>query len=335
MKNQTSLKLPDIKGKKILITGGLGFIGSNLANKCVELGAKVTIYDSLALNSGGNLYNVEKIKNDAELIFSDILDFNEVVHAVYNKDIIFNCAASTSHPESMNQPVTDLDVNNKGLLYLLEASKRFNKHIKFIHLGTSTQLGSLRYTPADEEHPEFPTDIYSANKSVSEKYAIIYSKAFDMDISVIRLTNVYGPKACIQSANFTFNNYFIGLALQNKQITIFGNGSQLRNFIYVDDVVSALIMASQSDKTRGEVFFAAGDEHLSVTGIAEKILEIFGTGSIKFIEWPSDRKAIEIGDALISNKKLKTTLSWEPFTGIETGLQKTKEFYANNLSYYL
>jgi UDP-glucose 4-epimerase len=272
-----SIAFPDIKGRKILITGGLGFVGSNLAHKCLELGANVTIYDSLALNSGGNLYNVEAIKNDVELIFSDILDFNEVVHAIYNKDIIFNCAASTSHPESMNQPVIDMDVNNKGLLFLLEAAKRFNKHIKFIHLGTSTQLGSLRYKPADEEHPEFPTDIYSANKSASEKYAIIYSKAFDMDVSVIRLTNVYGPRAYIQSANFTFNNYFIGLALQNKQIIIFGDGSQLRNFIYIDDVVTALVLASQSDKTKGNVFFAAGDEHISVAGIAEKIIKIFKT----------------------------------------------------------
>ena len=144
-------ELPDLSNQKILITGGLGFIGSNLAQKCLELGGRVTIFDSLALNSGGNLHNVEEIKGRVELLFSDILDFNEVVKAVYDKDVIFNCAASTSHPESMNHPVTDLDVNNKGLLFLLEASKRFNKKIKFIHLGTSTQLGALRYTPADEE----------------------------------------------------------------------------------------------------------------------------------------------------------------------------------------
>ena len=170
----------------------------------------------------------------------------------------------------MNQPFLDLDVNSKGLLILLDCAKRFNKDVKFIHVGTSTQLGNLKYTPADEEHPEFPTDIYSANKSVSEKYAIIYSKAYGMDISVIRLSNVYGPRACINSADFTFNNYFIGLSLQNKEITIFGDGKQLRNFIYVDDAISALIMASQSEKTRGEVFFAVGDEHCSVAKIAQK-----------------------------------------------------------------
>ncbi len=332
---KTTFKLPDLRNQKILITGGLGFIGSNLAHMCLELGAKVTIFDSLALNSGGNLHNVQSIKGKVELIFSDILDFNEVVKAIYDKDVIFNCAASTSHPESMNHPVTDLDVNNKGLLFLLEASKRFNKHIRFIHLGTSTQLGSLRYTPADEEHPEFPTDIYSANKSVSEKYAIIYSRAFDMNVSVIRLTNVYGPRACINSANFTFNNYFIGLALQNKEITIFGEGRQLRNFIYVDDVVSALILASQNEKTKGEVFFAAGDEHLSVTGIAEKITDTFKSGSIRHIDWPHERAATEIGDAVITNNKIKKILSWSPQTDLETGLISTKEYFIKNLKHYI
>jgi UDP-glucose 4-epimerase len=335
MKKSDSVILPDLKGKKILITGGLGFIGSNLAHRCLNLGADVTIYDSLALNSGGNLANIEDIKNDVELVFSDILDFNEVVHAIYNKDIIFNCAASTSHPQSMNQPVLDMDVNNKGLLFLLEASKRFNKNIKFIHLGTSTQLGSLRYSPADEEHPEFPTDIYSANKSVSEKYAIIYSRAFDMDICVIRLSNVYGPRACIKSSNFTFNNYFIGLSLQDKQITIYGDGKQLRNFIYVDDVVSALIVASQNENTKGEVFFAVGDEHFSVAEIAEMIISVFQSGSIKYIDWPVDSKAIEIGDALISNKKIKKSLSWKPETKLIDGLKLTRDFYLNNLQNYL
>lgn len=335
MNHSGSVTLPELKGKKVLITGGLGFIGSNLAHKCLELGAKVTIYDSLAVNSGGNLFNIEDIKNDVEIIFSDILDFNEVVHALYNKDIIFNCAASTSHPQSMNQPFLDLDVNIKGLLFLLEASKRFNEQIKFIHIGTSTQLGSLRYNPADEEHPEFPTDIYSANKSVSEKYAIIYSKAFNLDISVIRLSNVYGPRACIKSADFTFNNYFIGLALQNKQITIYGEGKQLRNFIYIDDAVSALILAAKTDKSKGEVLFAVGDQHCSVADIAQKIVEVFETGLLKFIDWPQDRIATEIGDAVISNKKIKKILLWKPETNLDEGLAKTKNFYIKYLKYYL
>jgi UDP-glucose 4-epimerase len=329
------ISLPSLNGKKIVITGGLGFIGSNLAIKCLELGAEVAIYDSLAPNSGGNLFNIESIKEKVSLVFADILDFKEVSNIIYQKDILFNCAASTSHPLSMREPLIDSDVNSKGLLTLLEASKRFNKSIKFIHIGTSTQLGSLRYSPADEEHSEFPTDIYSANKSVSEKFAMIYSKAFDMDISVIRLSNVYGPRACIKSADFTFNNYFIGLALQDKQITIYGDGKQLRNFIYIDDAISALIMAAQSDKTKGEVFFAVGDDHYSVASIAQKIVNVFQRGSLKFIEWPHNRKATEIGDAVISNEKFKKTLHWKPEYSLDSGLEETKDFYIKNFKYYL
>jgi UDP-glucose 4-epimerase len=329
------LNFPDLKGKKILITGGLGFIGSNLAHKCLELGARVTIYDSLAINSGGNIFNIEGIKDDIEIIFSDILDFNEVVHAIHDKDILFNCAASTSHPQSMHQPFLDLDVNSKGLLILLDSAKRFNKNIKFVHIGTSTQLGNLKYTPANEEHPEFPTDIYSANKSVSEKYALIYSKAYGMDITVIRLSNVYGPRACINSADFTFNNYFIGLSIQNKEITIFGDGKQLRNFLYIEDAISALIIASQSEKTKGEVFFAVGDTHCSVAEIAEKIISVFNAGSLKFISWPPDRKATEIGDAIISNEKIKKTLLWKPMFNLESGLEETRIYFAKYSNHYL
>jgi UDP-glucose 4-epimerase len=335
MNHKGSVILPDLKGKKVLITGGLGFIGSNLAHKCLELGAIVTIYDSLAVNSGGNIFNIEGIKKDVKMIFSDILDFNEVVHAIYDKDFIFNCAASTSHPLSMHQPFLDLDVNSKGLLILLDSAKRFNKKIKFIHIGTSTQLGNLKYTPADEEHPEFPTDIYSANKSVSEKYAMIYSKAYDMDITVIRLSNVYGPRASINSADFTFNNFFIGLAIQNREITIFGDGKQMRNFIYVDDAVSALIMASQSEKTKGEVFFAVGDEHCSVADIAKKIVTVFDTGSLRFIDWPPDRKATEIGDAIITNAKIKNVLNWNPVFTMDKGLMETRKFYEKYALHYL
>lgn len=330
---EESFKL--LAGKKILITGGLGFIGSNLAITCVKAGADVTIYDSLALNSGGNLFNIEPIKDKIRIIFSDILDFKEVSNTVYDKHIIFNCAASTSHPLSMREPLIDSDVNSKGLLILLEACKRFNRSIKFIHIGTSTQLGSLRYQPADEQHPEFPTDIYSANKSVSEKYAIIYGKSFGLDVSVIRLSNVYGPRACIRSSDFTFNNYFVGLALQNKQITIYGNGTQMRNFIYVDDVINALIMASMSEKSNGEVFFAVSDEHCSVGEIARRIIETFGKGSLLHIDWPSDRKSTEIGDAIISNKKIKEFLKWKPLTDIDAGLRKTKEYFEMYKAKYL
>ena len=210
-----------MEGKKVLITGGLGFIGSNLARKCVKLGAKVTIFDCLDPRSGGNLYNIAGIADSVQVAYHNILDFDQVSQVVPEKDIIFSCASSTSHAFSMREPWIDSDVNSKGVINLLEAVRRFNQEAKFVHLGTSTQLGKLSYQPADEKHPEFPTDIYSANKSVSEKYTLIYSKAFNICSTVIRLSNVFGPRACIHSSEFTFNNYFIHVLFSSINLWIY------------------------------------------------------------------------------------------------------------------
>ncbi len=327
--------LPSLRGKRVLITGGLGFIGSNLAHKCLELGARVTIYDCLDPRSGGNLYNIRDIRDSVELCRHDILNFKLVTQHVIKKDIIFNCAASTSHPFSMREPWIDLEVNSKGTINLLEAVRRFNKDVKLIHLGTTTQLGRLQYQPADERHPEFPTDIYSANKSVSEKYVLIYGKAYAISVAVVRFPNVFGPRASIHSSDFTFVNYFIGLALQNKDITVYGEGSQLRNVIYVDDCISALIMASQSAKVDCEVFFAVGDKHYSVAEIARTVAKYIGSSKVKFVRWPAERKAIETGNAVISNEKIKKTLDWKPRVDFGAGLIKTKKYYDGCLKHYL
>lgn len=324
-----------LSGQKILITGGLGFIGSNLAHKCLQLGAEVTIYDCLTPRSGGNLYNIHDIKDSVELCYHDIMNFDRICQHVIDKDVIVNCAASTSHPFSMREPWLDLDVNSRATINLLEAIRRFNREAKFIHLGTSTQLGKLQYQPADEKHPEFPTDIYSANKSVSEKYVLIYANAYHTPATVIRLSNVFGPRACINSPEFTFNNFFVGLALQGKNITVFGDGKQKRNVLYVEDAVDAIILASQTDDIGGETYFAVGDHHYSVGEIAEATVKYIGSGQVKFIEWPKGRKSIDVGDAIISNKKIKKALNWSPMWDLKDGLIKTKEYYENCLDEYL
>ena len=324
-----------MKGNNVLIFGGLGFIGSNLAHRCLELGANVVIYDSLDPHSGGNLFNIEDIKRDVQLHFHDILDFDPLVHHITNQDIIINCAASTSHPFSMREPRTDLDVNSRGVVNILDAIKRFNKDVKFIHLGTSTQLGRLIYQPADENHPEFPTDIYSANKSVSEKYVLIYSKAYGIRATVLRLSNVFGPRATINSPEFTFNNYFVGLALENKSITVYGDGNQKRNTIYVEDAVEAIVQAGINDHGNGETFFAVGDEHHSVAQIAEATVKYIGSGKVIYIPWPMERKAIDIGDAVISNKKFKEIFHFALKYNLQTGLKKTAKYYKNCMEKYL
>jgi UDP-glucose 4-epimerase len=324
-----------LKGKKVLITGGLGFIGSNLAHRLFSLGADITIYDNLDSHSGGNLYNVRSIKDSIKLVFYDLLNFDMLVKHVCDQELIFNCAASTSHPFSMREPMIDLDVNSRGVINLLEAIRRFNPEARLIHIGTSTQLGKLVYQPADEAHPEFPADIYSANKSVSEKYTLIYSRAYDMDATVIRFANVFGPRASIHSAEFTFNNYFVGLAMQNRDITIYGDGKQLRNVIYIDDAVEALIQTAQAQGTKGETYFAVSDKHYSVAEIAVETARLIGQGKVNFIPWPAERKVTEIGDAVLSNEKIRKQVQWSPLTSLQDGLIKTKEYYANHLEHYI
>ena len=323
-----------LKGQRILITGGLGFIGSNLAQKCVELGAEVTIYDCLDPRSGGNMYNIQGIKDKVRVILNDIRNFEGVCSSIINQDVLFSCAAYTSHPNSMREPLIDIDVNCKGVINLLEAVRRFNPDIRFVHVGTSTQIGRMQLSPVTEAHPEFPVDIYSANKSVSEKYVLVYGNAYNLKTTVIRLANVYGPRSNIKSSDFGFMNFFIGLALQGKDLTIFGEGSQLRNISYVADSVRALIMASQSDESWGQVFFAVADKQYNVAEIAEAIAENIG-GKVKFVEWPKDREVIEIGDAVISNEKIKTVLNWTPQSSLREGLIKTGEYFTPCLKHYL
>ncbi len=330
-----SISLPELKNKKVLITGGLGFIGSNLAHKCVELGAQVTIFDNLDPRSGGNIHNIEGIQDSVETAFHDILNFDQVSEFVREKDIIFNCASSTSHSLSMKEPWIDLDVNSKGVINLLEAVRRFNPCTRFIHLGTSTQLGKLHYQPSDESHPEFPRDIYSANKSVSEKYVLIYCRAHNLQGTVIRLSNVFGPRASIHSPEFTFNNFFIGLALQKKDITVFGKGEQMRNVTYIDDVINALMLVSQNEKTKNEVLFAVSDEHFSVAEIAKLTVKHIGSGRVSFVDWPLGRKNIDIGDAIISNQKIKNLLDWSPQFNIKNGLDLTKDYFVSCLEKYI
>ena len=204
-----------------------------------------------------------------------------------------------------------------------------------MHIGTSTQLGPLQYKPADENHPEFPTDIYSANKGASEKYVLIYARAHGLPATVIRLANIFGPRATIHSAEFTFNNYFVGLALQDKEITIWGDGAQLRNVLYVDDAVSALIVAAVSEGGAGQTFFATGDQHYSVAEIAAMTVRCIGSGRVRHVPWPADRKSVEIGDAVLSNAKIKQTLGWAPVHKLEDGLHRTRAYFTNCLSEYL
>ena len=323
-----------MQGKRVLITGGLGFIGSNLARRCLELGAEVTIYDCLDPKSGGNMENVRPFENDVRIVVNDIRSFEGISANIRNQDVLFNCAAYTSHPNSMREPLTDIDVNCKGVVNILEAARRFNHGLRIVHIGTSTQIGRMHAEPIDEEHPEYPVDIYSANKSASEKYVLIYGSAYGMPTSVVRLANVYGPRSNIQSPEFGFMNYFIGLTLQGRNLTVFGDGAQKRNVTFVEDAVEALTNAAQSDAANGAALFAVSDDHFTVAEIATAICDAIG-GRVDFVPWPKHRQVIEIGDAVISNAKIKSLLSWQPRVSLPDGLARTRDYYRTCLPAYL
>ena len=323
-----------INGKKVLITGGLGFIGSNLARALVKIGAKVTIYDNFMEKTGSNFYNIEDIKDRIEFISGDIRDKEKIEEAVKEKDIIFNLAGQVSHVLSMENPFLDIDINCKGQLIFLEACRKNNPEAKIIYSGSRTQVGSVGESTMNENSQQNPTDIYAAGSMAGELYHLIYNKVYGLKTSCIRLTNTYGEGAQITNPKYGVLNWFIGRAVLDEEITIFEPGTQLRDINYVGDVVGALILAAENERAIGEVFMLGSGVGIPLLNIAQEIIKAAKSGKIKFVPWTAERKNIEAGDVIVDYSKAKRILGWAPKTSIEDGLKKTIGFYKKNLDNY-
>ena len=313
----------------ILIIGGAGFLGVNLVYRSLdEPGAQITVMDSLDPHLYATTKNLREVWNKIRFVRGDMRDETLLAEIVQGKDVIFNCAAQTSHPLSIQYPLLDADINCIGNLKLLEAIRLLNRNAVVVYTSSSTVIGKALSEIVDEDHWERPLEIYSANKGVAEKYYRIYNSIHDLKTVVLRFANLYGPYGK-GYPEFGFINYFIHLASMNQEIKLFGSGEQIRNVMYAEDAAEIIWIAAQKPKLYGETYFATGSEHLSVISIANAIVTVFQRGSVNHIEWPEERLRIEIEHVKFSSARLQTITGWQPRFDFASGLQKTKTIMEN------
>ncbi|MCK9201483.1 MAG: NAD-dependent epimerase/dehydratase family protein [Gallionella sp.] len=324
----------NLHGKEVLITGGVGFIGSNLARCLVMLGAKVTLVDSLIPLYGGNLRNIEDIKDSVTLNISDVRDPFAMAYLVQGKDYLFNLAGQTSHLDSMNNPQADLDINAAAQLSILEACRQHNQKIKIVFASTRQLYGKPEYLPVDESHPIRPVDVNGINKLAGEWYHLLYNNVYGIRACALRLTNTYGPGMRVKDARQTFLGIWVRNIIEGKPILVFGDGLQLRDFNYVDDVVEALLMAALDEKADGQVFNLGSREVVSLNQLAQMLCELSPGSSYEIVPFPPERKAIDIGDYYSNYDKFQAALGWQPKIGLKQGLAASLDFYENNSAYY-
>ena len=327
-----------------IITGGLGFIGSNLALKLISNGIPCTLIDSLNPNYGGNFFNISSIANSPLLTvnISDIRDHYSLTPLFSNTKSLFNFAGQTSHMDSMSQPLVDLDINAKAQLSLLEVCKSSAPDINITFASTRQLYGVPQYLPVDELHPTVPVDVNGINKLAGEMYHLLYSRVHDIPSSVLRLTNTYGPRMRIKDSRQTFLGIWIKSILTHSQFEVWG-GDQLRDYTYVDDCVDALIATNTSPHASNQIFNLGGfDQPISLLETAEILVQAASEVGIPLLsrpfilkDFPSDRKKIDIGDYYSSSEKIKSTLNWEPRVSLLDGFKRTLVFYRENLDHYI
>ena len=321
-------------GKRIIITGGLGFIGSNIAQRLVAAGAHITLVDSLIPEYGGDLYNVSEIAEQVKINISDVRDDHSMRYLIQGQDYLFNLAGQTSHMDSMQDPETDLEINCRAQLSILEACRHYNPDIKVVFASTRQIYGKPDYLPVDEKHMLRPADVNGINKMAGEWYHILYNNVYGIRACALRLTNTYGPRMRVRDARQTFLGIWIRLLVEGKAFEVWG-GEQLRDFTYVDDAVEAFLLAASRENANGQVFNVGGCEVISLKGLAELLVGSNGGGKFEIKTFPDDRKRIDIGDYYADDQKIRSELGWEPKVNLKDGLARTLDYYRGNLEHYL
>lgn len=321
------------KNKSTLITGGLGFIGSNLAIELVKLGAKVTIIDSLVPNYGGNLFNIQPVINKVKVNISDVRDRHSMNYLVKGQDVMFNLAGTLSHIDSMSDPFTDLEINCVSQLSILEACRHNNPEIKIVYAGTRNQYGKAQYLPVDEKHPLEPTDINGINCNAGEHYHILYNNVYGIRSCSLRMTNTFGPRHQMKHPRQGVLNWFLRQIMDRQEIKLYGGGEQIRDTNYVSDVIDAFLLVGASNNAWGEVFNLGGTP-ISLKDFINQAIKIYGKGKVKTARFPKGLKRIEVGDYIADYTKIKKTVGWQPKTSLTSGLDKTISYYRRHRKHY-
>jgi UDP-glucose 4-epimerase len=315
------------KGKRVLVTGGLGFIGSNLSIRLVELGARVTIVDNMMPRLGGNLFNVKEIMDHIQINFSDVRDEHSMDYLVKNQDLIFHLAGQVNHVDSIRNPIQDLDINCRGTLVLLESCRKYNQEVKVIFSGTRGEYGASVKLPVGEDHPTNPKGIYAVTNLSAEKMVLVYDDVHKIPGACLRITNTYGPRHQMAHDEYGVLNWFIRKAIDDEVLPVFGEGHILRDFLYVDDLVGCFLQVAACRAAYGEVFNVGTGIPISFIDLARKIVDVAGSGKVAFTEFTRERKEVEPGDYYTDVSKIKKIVGWMPKTGLDAGIKKTIEFY--------
>ncbi|HEX6323025.1 MAG TPA: NAD-dependent epimerase/dehydratase family protein [Vicinamibacterales bacterium] len=323
------------RGRRVMVTGGLGFIGSNLARQLVELGADVLLVDSLIPAYGGNLFNIKGLEDRLRVNIADVRQASTMSFLVRDRDIIFNLAGQVSHIDSMKDPQTDLEINCRSQLTLLEACRQHNPATKVVYAGTRQIYGRPERLPVDETHLVRPTDINGINKAAGEQYHLVYNHVYGVRACSLRLTNVFGPRQLIRHDRQGFIGWFIRLALEGREIPIFGDGSQLRDFVHVDDAADAFLRAGAADACNGEVFNVGGREPIAHRDLVRMLIEAAGSGTMRLVPWPEEKKRIDIGSFYTDSSRFMRATGWAPTVDLRDGLTRTLAFYREHFREYV
>ncbi len=322
------------RDSRVIITGGLGFIGSNLACKLVDLGADVLLVDSLIPEYGGNLYNIAGIQDRVRVNISDVRDEHSMRYLVQGVDYLFNLAGQTSHLDSMQDPYVDLEINCRSQLSILETCRKYNPKIKIVFASTRQIYGKPNYVPVDEKHILRPVDVNGINKMAGEWYHILYNNVYGIRACALRLTNTIGPRMRVKDARQTFVGIWICRAVQGQPIDVW-DGNQLRDFTYVDDAVDAFLLAALSDSANGQIFNLGGDQVIKLKDLAALLVKANGGGEYITRTFPADRKRIDIGDYYADYTLIRSVLGWQPKVSLEEGLARSLAYYREHLDQYL